>query len=100
MSAALYSSDLDEEDEDVVGDEDSEQDVLHLPDLLFRRPPQLLHYTAALRRPYDDDTHEFHSTHTHSLGQREELNAIIKTSERNSHAYQVTCGFDKGLSQS
>lgn len=90
MSAALYRSVLDE-DEDVVGDEDSEQDVLHLPDLLFRRPPQLLHYTAALRRPYDDDTHDFRSTYTHGREQREELNAISKTSEKNSRKTSHLC---------
>lgn len=80
---ALYERELEEEEEEeVVGSED-EPEVLRLPDLLFRRPPQLLHYTAALNRPYDDDTYTYDPEHPQNFEQREELTIISKISKRN-----------------
>ncbi|CAB1347760.1 unnamed protein product, partial [Coregonus sp. 'balchen'] len=52
----LYDSDLDDDEEEDDAEEDLE--VHRLPDLLFRRPPQLLQYTAALHSPYGDDEEE------------------------------------------
>jgi len=62
-SLALYGRGL-QEDEDEEEDEDVE--VHRFPGLLFRPPPQLLRYTAALRSPhvsgdggdYDDGGHD------------------------------------------
>ena len=48
---ALYDSDLDGDDDEEEEEEDLE--VHRLPDLLFRHPPQLLQYTAALLTPYE-----------------------------------------------
>ncbi len=79
---ALYERELEEEEEEEVGSED-EPEVLRLPDLLFRRPPQLLHYTAALSRPYDDDTYTYDPEHPPNFEQREELTIISKISKRN-----------------
>lgn len=51
---ALYSRELEEDEEEE--EEDAEQiEVSRFPELLFRNVPQLLHYTAALRSPYDGD---------------------------------------------
>lgn len=55
-NAALYDSDLDDDEEEDDAEEDLE--VHRLPDLLFRRPPQLLQYTAALHSPYGEDQEE------------------------------------------
>lgn len=85
MCLALYERELEEEEEEeeeVVGSED-EAGVLHLPDLLFRRPPQLLHYTAALSRPYDDDTYTYDPEHPQNLEERQELTVISKIGTRN-----------------
>ncbi|KAK3531482.1 hypothetical protein QTP70_023267, partial [Hemibagrus guttatus] len=74
----LYESDLEPEEED-DSEVDEQLEVLRLPDLLFRRPPQLLQYTAALHTPYDtDDTHTPYSGHTRSREQRGELTMISK----------------------
>ena len=51
LCLALYSGDFGEEEDE--GDEDDEDVEVHrVPGLLFRRPPQLLQYTAALHSPY------------------------------------------------
>lgn len=59
LCLALYGRELEEEEEDE--EEDEEQLEVHrLPDLLFRKAPQLLQYTAALHTRYgsDDDDHD------------------------------------------
>ena len=49
---ALYSRDLGEEEDE--GDyDDDDVEVHRVPGLLFRRPPQLLRYTAAQHSPYN-----------------------------------------------
>lgn len=54
LCAALYGRELEEEEEDE--EEDEEQLEVHrLPDLLFRKAPQLLQYTAALHTRYSSD---------------------------------------------
>lgn len=59
MCLALYGRELEEEEEEGEEEEEDEQLELHrLPDLLFRKAPQLLQYTAALHSRYgseDDD---------------------------------------------
>lgn len=54
MRLALYGRELEEEEEEEE-EEDEQLDVHRLPDLLFRKAPQLLQYTAALRSRYDTD---------------------------------------------
>lgn len=49
---ALYGRELEEEGEE-EGEEDEQLEVHRLPDLLFRKAPQLLQYTAALHSRYD-----------------------------------------------
>lgn len=49
--SALYGAGLEEDEEE--GEDDEDVELHRLPGLLFRRPPQLLQYTAALRSPYD-----------------------------------------------
>ena len=52
---ALYGRDFGEEEDE--GDEvDEDEEVHRVPGLLFRRPPQLLQYTAALHSPYSADS--------------------------------------------
>ncbi|TSX85963.1 Multiple epidermal growth factor-like domains protein 6 [Bagarius yarrelli] len=47
-------------DENDLESNEEQFEVLRFPDLLFRRPPQLLHYSAALHTPDDpDDTPRF-----------------------------------------
>lgn len=47
---------MEEEDEEEEEEEADEQLEAHrLPDLLFRKAPQLLQYTAALHSRYDSD---------------------------------------------
>lgn len=53
LCAALYGREEEEEEEE--DEEDEQLDVHRLPDLLFRKAPQLLQYTAALHSRYDTD---------------------------------------------
>lgn len=53
-SLALYNGDL-EEDEEEEEDDEEQLEVHRFPDLLFRRPPQLVQYTAALHSRYGSD---------------------------------------------
>lgn len=55
---ALYGRELEEEEEE-EDEEDEQLEVHTLPDLLFRKAPQLLQYTAALHSRYDADDDDF-----------------------------------------
>ncbi len=55
---ALYGRGLEEEEEE-EDEEDEQLEVHTLPDLLFRKAPQLLQYTAALHSRYDTDDDDF-----------------------------------------
>ena len=57
VCSALYGRELEEEDEEEE-EEDEQLEVHRLPDLLFRKAPQLLQYTAALHSRYDSDYHD------------------------------------------
>lgn len=54
---ALYGRELEEEEEE-EDEEDEQLEVHTLPDLLFRKAPQLLQYTAALHSRYGTDDDE------------------------------------------
>ena len=54
MCLALYGREL-EEEEDEEEDDEEQLEVHRLPDLLFRKAPQLLQYTAALHSRYHSD---------------------------------------------
>lgn len=51
---ALYGRELEEEDEEEE-EEEEQLEVHRIPDLLFRKAPQLLQYTAALHSRYDSE---------------------------------------------
>lgn len=88
LYAALYESRLEPEEEDEPEGDEEELEVLRLPDLLFRRPPQLLQYTAALHSPYDtEDTHTSYSGHTRSREQRGELTVISTISKKDARTH-------------
>lgn len=53
MYSALYVRELEDEEEEE--EEEEQLEVHRVPDLLFRKAPQLLHYTAALRSRYDSN---------------------------------------------
>lgn len=53
MYSALYGREVEEEEEE-EDDEEDQPGVHRLPDLLFRKAPQLLQYTAALHSRYDN----------------------------------------------
>lgn len=53
MCSALYGREVEEEEEE-DDDEEDQLEVPRLPDLLFRKAPQLLQYTAALHSRYDN----------------------------------------------
>ncbi len=54
MCLALYGREEEEEEEE-EDEEDEQLDIHRLPDLLFRKAPQLLQYTAALHSRYETD---------------------------------------------
>lgn len=55
LPLALYGRELEEDEEEEEEEEDEQLDFHRLPDLLFRSPPQLLQYTAALHSRYGSD---------------------------------------------
>lgn len=77
LCLALYGRELEEEEEDE--EEDEEQLEVHrLPDLLFRKAPQLLQYTAALHTRYSSD----HDNHDDSDGSDNEKDFGIQRDRR------------------
>ncbi|KAI4878960.1 hypothetical protein NFI96_004800, partial [Prochilodus magdalenae] len=78
----LYASDTDAEEEEEEQEKEGgeeELEILRLPDLLFRKAPQLLQYTAALHSPYDNEDTSY-SEHARDQEQREELTVISRIS--------------------
>lgn len=55
---ALYGRELEEQEEEEEEEEEGQLEVHRLPDLLFRRAPQLLQYTSALHSHYDSDDND------------------------------------------